>query len=210
MAIYLPDSELKQEIDLINYLTEAIASQYVKLNKLLAEGKISDSTYRDFLEELRKRATISARSVNELLSRVDDRVKQINGHIAQLRHELELLEVRHTIGAISDDKYGVAFEGVEIKLNEIEGERKGIVEPTAKIIERHIEKFITMPQKPTLPAVESAVQPVNPHSVGPVMDFSQNNETKSTKEHKVITCPRCGKDNLEPDIYCYNCGARRM
>lgn len=210
MAIlYLPDSELKQEIDMIDYLIEALTSQYGKLNKLMAEGKVSDSTYRDFLEEFGKRATVTARNVGELLSTVDDRVKQINSQITQLRYDLELLEIRHAIGAISDTKYNVAFEGVEIQLNEIEGEKKCIVELITKVIERHIDQFIAMPQKPALPTVESAVKAVKPYSVGPVRDIPQpNNETKSKKEHKVIKCSRCGKENLENDPHCYNCGAR--
>jgi len=216
---YLSYNELIHEIGMLDKLVESLASQVEKLIKIKTEGKVSDSAYGEVLEELRKRAAVTARKMRELLSAADDRVKQINSQIAQFRYDLELLEARHAIGAIPDAEYKADREGIQIQLNEAEGMKKRIVEPITGIIEnsRRVGQLIpgdvkAMPQLPAQPTVGLSIKPVKPDSVGPVGGYPQaRSETKHVKGHsepKAMTCSRCGKEKLEGASYCYYCGAR--
>jgi len=216
---YLSDSELMHEIGMLDKLVGALASQAEKLTKIKSEGKASDSTYREVLEELRKRAAVTARKVDELISAADDRVKQINSQVAQFRYNLELLETRHAIGAIPDAKYKADQGVIQIQLNEVEGTKKRIVDTIAGIIEnsRRIGNHIpgetrAMPQMPARPALEPVVRTVEADSVSPVKAFSQpKSEIRPVEVHsmsKAMTCSKCGKENPENASYCYYCGSR--
>lgn len=218
---YLSDSELINEIDVINKLVETLTSQAEKLTKLMSEGKVSDSTYRDILEELRKRAAIIIRKMDELLMAVDDKVKMINSQIAKFKYDLELLEIRHAIGAIPDTKYNIVHERVQIQLNEIEGTKKGIVELVSRVIEnsRSLGQYVpddltTIPQMPAQPATEPAVKPLKPDSVSHEKTLQQSESeimpVEVLSKPKVIKCSRCGREILENASYCYYCGSRMM
>jgi hypothetical protein len=135
MYEFISDSEMIGEIGALYKLVETLASQAEKLTSLREAGKMSDSAYWDVLEELGKRAAFTAQKKNELFSSVDVRIKQINDWIGQLYHDLELLEIRHVIGALPDSKYEVGLEGIHIQLDELEGAKNRIVELIAKIIE---------------------------------------------------------------------------
>lgn len=216
---YLSDIELINEIGMLSKLIESLTSQVEKLIKLKAEAKVSERTYIEILDELRKRADVISRKKEELLSAADDRVKQINGQIAPLRHQLELLEVRKTISAIPDVKYKVTLEEAQNQLKEMEETKKRIVEPITAIIEnsRRVDQHISRevqakPQIPTQPTAgpSPAVRPAEPTSGGPTSVIAQPKPKAKPvdSDTKPIQCSMCGKINPESASYCYYCGAR--
>ncbi|MBO3803212.1 MAG: CdvA-like protein [Candidatus Brockarchaeota archaeon] len=221
---YLSNGELIHEIGVLEKLTDALASQAEKLVRLKAEGKVSDSAYKEVFEDLKKKAEVTARKKEELLSAANGRIKQTENESNQLRHQLELLEVRHAIGAIPDDKYKVAQEGFLTQLAEMEETRKRIDDLIAQITEntRRISQYVSgtvvaRPQEqpvappqvapPTVQAPAQATPKVQP-SVAPKSEARTVEVRAETMKPKVKKCSRCGAENLESASYCYNCGAR--
>jgi len=231
---FLSNSELIHEIGVLEKLTDALASQAEKLARLKAEGKVSDSAYKEVFEDLRKKAEITARKKEELLSAANGRVRQTENESNQLKHQLELLEVRHAIGAIPDDKYKVAQEGFMTQLAEMEETRKRIDELITQITEntRRISQYISgvvvtrpqevpivQPQPQIAPQTSQAsIQPtIRPADLTPKPSISVSQPKPETRpvevraetlKPKVKKCSRCGAENLESASYCYNCGAR--
>lgn len=217
---YLSNIELIYEVGLLEKLIKSLASQAEKLAKLRAEGKVSDSAYKEVFEDLRKRAEVMARKNDELLSAANGRVKQMDGESIQLKHQLELLEVRHAISSIPDDKYKVTQEGILTQLAEIEETKKRINELITNITEnsRRIGQYVSgivvarpqepLPQilvQPTVKPVEPTARPAEP-SVKPK---TRSVEVRwETSKPKVKKCSRCQDENLESASYCYNCGAK--
>ncbi|MGQ9515593.1 MAG: zinc-ribbon domain-containing protein [Thermoproteota archaeon] len=227
---FLSNSELIHEVGVLEKITSSLASQAEKLARLKAEGKVSDSAYKEVFEDLRKKAEVTSRKKEELLSAANDRIKQTENESNQLRHQLEVLEVRHAIGAIPSEKYKVAQEGFLMQLAELDETRKRIDELIAQITEntRHLNQYVSgiVVMKPKEPTVEqpqitpkpTPVQPTTKHVEEvpkPPITFTQPKpETKTvevraeTSKPKVKKCSRCGAENLESASYCYNCGAR--
>jgi len=227
---YLSDNELIHEIDVLEKLTEALASQAEKLAKLRAEGKVGDSVYREVFEDLRRKAEVTNRKRDEMLAAAESRIKQMDGDGAQLKHQNEILEVRHSIGAIPDDKYKVAHEGFLTQLSEIDEVKKRIGELVNAINEasRRIGQYVpstivgrlqepaVSPVQPTVRTVERAAAPsplpTFTPSIAPIIP--PKSEAKPTEvkteasKPKVKKCSKCSAENLESASYCYNCGAR--
>jgi hypothetical protein len=141
---YLSDSELIHEIDVLEKLTEALASQAEKLARLRAEGKVGDSVYREVFEDLRRKAEVTNRKKDELIAAAESRLKQMDGESSQLRHQIEMLDVRHAIGAMADDRYKVAHEGFLTQLAELDEIKKRISELVNAIGEasRRITQYV--------------------------------------------------------------------
>jgi len=141
---YLSDSELIHEIDVLEKLTEALASQAEKLARLRAEGKVGDPVYREVFEDLRRKAEVTNRKKDELIAAAESRLKQMDGEGSQLRHQIEMLDVRHAIGAMADDRYKVAHEGFLTQLAEIDEIKKRISELVDAISEasKRISQYV--------------------------------------------------------------------
>lgn len=164
---YLSDNELIHEIDVLEKLTEALASQAEKLARLRAEGKVGDSVYREVFEDLRRKAEVTNRKRDELLAAAEARIKQMDGEGAQLKHQNEILEVRHAIGAIPDEKYKVAHEGFLTQLTEIDEVKRRIAELINTINEasRRIGQYVPSTivgrlQEPSISPVQPTIKPV--------------------------------------------------
>jgi len=164
---YLSDNELIHEIDVLQKLTEALASQAEKLARLRAEGKVGDSVYREVFEDLRRKAEVTNRKRDELLAAAEARIKQMDGESTQLKHQNEILEVRHAIGAIPDEKYKVAHEGFLTQLTEIDEVKRRIGELINTINEasRRIGQYVPSTivgrlQEPAVSPVQPAIKPV--------------------------------------------------
>jgi len=176
---YLSDNELIHEIDVLEKLSEALASQAEKLARLRAEGKVGDSVYREVFEDLRRKAEVTNRKRDELLAAAESRIKQMDGESGQLKHQSEILEIRHAIGAIPDEKYKVAHEGFLTQLTEIDEVKRRITELVNAINEasRRIGQYVPStivgrlqepaisPVQPTIKPVERPAAPITPTSV---------------------------------------------
>lgn len=234
---YLSDGELIHEIGVLEKLTAALADQAEKLARLRAEGKVSEAVYREVFEDLRKKAEVTARKRDELIAAADGRARQMDGEGTQLRHQLELLEVRHAIGAVPDEKYKVAHEGFMTQLAEIEEIKKKIGEliniitesskkitqfvpatgmarprdvapvPTQAVAQPSIKPVERAPVVST-PAVAVPVSSTATPTVQPKAEPKPAEAKPEGQKPKVKKCSRCAAENLESAAYCYNCGAK--
>jgi hypothetical protein len=216
---YISDSELIHEIDIIDTLVKTLATQQEKLDKLKAEGKVSKSTYIDIQEELDKRAAIIIRKMDELLLAVDEKIKLINSQIAKFKHELELLEIRHIIGAIPDTKYITTHERIQIQLNEIEGTKNGIIRlvsglfENSRIIGQHVPNGIMTINQTTQNTLEHTLKPYQKGSLNSASASQPISDIIPVEIHskpKIVKCLKCGKEILKGATYCYYCGASML
>lgn len=200
---YLSDNELIHEIDVLEKLTEALASQAEKLARLRAEGKVGDSVYREVFEDLRRKAEVTNRKRDELLAAAESRIKQMDGEGAQLKHQSEILEIRHAIGAIPDEKYKVAHEGFLTQLTEIDEVKRRIMELVNAITEasRRIGQYVPTTivgrlQEPTVSPVQPTIKPVERSAAPP----TSVTITPTTAPPPITTAPPTFSPSTAPII----------
>lgn len=219
---YASDIELIHQIGILENLTGTLVSQTENLAKLRTEGKVSDSALGEFSKELIKRAEVITQKNEELLPAADLCVKQMNSASANLKYQLELLEVGHAIDSIADDVYKIIREGITTQLAEIEQARKRINQFTTGIPYnlRRVGQYLSgivveMPKevRPIIEPMEAAVRSVEP-DMKPIGDLiaelklvaRPDQEQRDKTKPSVKKCSRCQSENLESASYCFNCG----
>lgn len=215
---YLTDIELIHEAGILDNLIRTLVSRVERLAKLKAEGKVSDSTYVGVSDDMKKKAEVIARKIDDLLSAAKAIVKQMDDESTQLKHQLEILEVKRVVGSISDDRYKIIREGILTQLAEIERTKERIDELITYIpenlrrIDQHLSDIVVAkPQEgPIIKPAEVPAQPVTKPPVDVILqpEASPVQTYADTTKLKVKKCSKCQSYNHESSSYCYNCGAK--
>jgi len=102
---YFATEELLSELEVIAKQAEILANQLEKLLELHSQGKTKDSIYLELREDLSRKSRFVAESKVLLSMAAVSRIRQVNTSASRLRHRLESLEIRRSVGAVSDEDY---------------------------------------------------------------------------------------------------------
>ena len=168
--------------------------------------------------------------VNDLRKAVEAKLNRMREEDKELRHNMESLEVRFTIGSLAEDQYKVNRASYMMRLQNIEEFGKGVTTAFASINENAnklssalMQVRQTIPREiSTEPSIVSSLGTVEPkeRTVPPSIPSVQPIQARPSQEKqapspgkgvqapKVKVCSRCGAENPESSLYCYNCGAK--
>jgi len=214
---FLSDDELHHELELTSKQFQKLRQQLERLTSLKGEGKVSDVVFREVLEDISNKCDAYTPKHDELKKSAEDRIGRMKEEQKALRHDLESLEVRYTIGSTPEEQYKVSRATYIMRLQSIEefsgamaaliGSMDDDLERVASIVNQY--RPITAPEKRAVPVPVSETAEVKP-IVEPLVTPAKTTPapTEEKKEVKVRICSRCGAENPETSLYCYNCGAK--
>ncbi|HYA21955.1 MAG TPA: zinc-ribbon domain-containing protein [Thermoproteota archaeon] len=226
---FFSEDELRHEVELTAKQTQKLRQQLDKLLSLRSEGKVSDPIFKEVLDETANRYNSFVPKVNDLRKAVEAKLETMREEDRELRHNLESLEVRFTIGSIPEDQYKVNRASYMMRLQNIEEFGKlvttsfgAINEDANKLssalmqVRQTVPRELSVEPSPTasLGSVEPAEKPPTPiPSVKPVQTKPSPEKPaaaapKGSQPAKVRICSRCGAENPDSSLYCYNCGAK--
>jgi ribosomal protein L40E len=184
---------------------------------LKTEGKVSDQVYNEVLNEIGQRYETIFDKLTEINKASDGKTARMKEELKNLRYQLESLEVRYAVGSVQEDQYKMMRAGLLMRIQELEEllSRMAAVIQTCTENTGKSESIIGRRKRvtPTQPLVSSASQSVK-KTESQQIDFPQVQKDTSIQESKKSTkkavknCQRCGAENPENAVYCYNCGAK--
>lgn len=228
---FFSEEELRHEVELTEKQTKRLKEQLDRLLSLRSEGKVSDAIFKEVLDEIANRYNAFVPKVNELRRAVEAKLDEMREEDRELRHNLESLEVRFTIGSIPEDQYKVNRASYTMRLQNMEDFSGSVTTAFTSINDNAnrlssalVQTKQTTPRElsaesgavPTLPQTEPSgrVAPASLPSVQPVQTRPPSSKgptappPKGPQQPKAKTCSRCGAENPGTSIYCYNCGAK--
>jgi len=227
---FFSEDELCHEVELTAKQTQKLRQQLDRLLSLKSEGKVSDPIFKEVLDEIANRYNSFVPKVNDLRKAIEAKLEKMREEDRELRHNLESLEVRFTIGSIAEDQYKVNRASYMMRLQNIEEFGKLVTSSFASINEDANKlSSALMQERQTVPREPSAEPSIAPSlgSIEPTEKFSPSPipsvkpvQTKLSPEKagaaapkgpqpaKVKICSRCGAENPDSSLYCYNCGAK--
>lgn len=227
---FLSEDELRHEVELIEKQTQKLRQQLDRLLSLRTEGRVSDPIFKEVLDEIANKYNAFVPKVNEMRKAVETKLDSMREEDKELRHNMENLEVRFTIGTIAEDQYKVNRASYVMRLQNIEEFSKALTAAFASINDNAnklssalMQTRQTIPRElsaesggiPTLGTVEpkertipSSIPSVQPIQARASPEKAAPSPAKVTQAPKVKLCSRCGAENPESSLYCYNCGAK--
>jgi len=215
---FLSDDEIQHELELASKQFQRLRQQIERLTSLRAEGKVSDVVFREVLDDISNRFDAYSPKRDELKTALEGRTGRMKEETKQLRHDLESLEVRYTIGSVPEDQYKVNRATYIMRLQTIEEFTK-VISSSLSSMDDDMEKISAVMSQYRQPRLreERVTRPVV-SEVSEVKPIAESTATSTTttrpapteakKEPKIRICPRCGAENPETSLYCYNCGAK--
>jgi chromosome segregation ATPase len=227
---YFSEDELRHEVELTAKQTQKLRQQLDRLLSLRSEGKVSDPIFKEVLDEIANRYNSYVPKVNDLRKAVEAKLEKMRGEDKELRHNLESLEVRFTIGSLAEDQYKVNRASYMMRLQNIEEFGKMVTSSFASINEDANKLSSALMQvRQTIPR-ELSVEPSTTSSLGsiepaeklspspipsvkpvqtkPSPEKAPAAGSKGSQPAKARICSRCGAENPDSSLYCYNCGAK--
>ena len=228
---FFSEEELRHEVELVEKQTLRLRQQLERLLSLKAEGKVSDTIFKDVLEEIANRYNSFVPKVNDLRRSVEATLDRVREEDKELRYNLENLEVRFTIGSIPEDQYKVNRASYMMRLQNMEEFSRALASSFSSINENanklssalmQVRQTIpkeppsgagvvptltgTEPEERAVPSAIPSVQPVRvrtPSERPPAVSGPKGSQAPKPK-----VCPKCSAENQETSLYCYNCGAK--
>jgi len=217
---YLTEDEFKHELEVFSVQVQRLKQQIERLIALKNEGKVSDEVFKEVLEEIINKVPAYNNKYTEIEAAVDTRQSKIKEEIRQIRHELETLEVKYTIGAVPEDQYKVNKASYTMRLQFLDEFSRYVSTVMANVRDNwnKLSSYIAQ-YKPQVPREEIPLPPIELKSQKievPTQSFEVRKEEKSTTTQKSQPmpqaqkkiCPRCGAENSPEATFCYNCGAK--
>lgn len=228
---YLTDEEFKHEIELFSTQLQRVRQQIERLVALKNEGKVSDQVFKEVLEEITNRVNAYSNKYNEVEEAVASKQAKVKDEAKEIKHYLETLEVKYTIGAVPEDQYKVNRASYTMRFQNLDEFSRAIASLMNTIrdnwnkITSYINQFkpvskeeeipatpppLTMPPpiyetKPEEKSVAQITTKTQPASIPTTSPTTVTSEQKK-KEKKI--CPKCGAENPADATFCYNCGAK--
>jgi len=195
---YFTTVELLGELEVVAKQSEMLANQLEKLSELYSQGKIKDSIYRDLREDLYRKSRFVAESRGLLSAAVVGRIRQVTTSASRLRHRLESLEIRRSVGAVSDEDYPGIKNELLIKAVEAEDVAMQMIKLKDLMEEAfgRIERYVGEGELPR-PASTTRLPDPLPRSEEPQAPNGGSNRK---------ACPNCGSANASNAIACDECG----
>ena len=226
---FFSEDELRIEVESTAKQTQKLRQRLERLLSLREERKVSDPIFKEVLDEIANRYNSFVPKVNDLRKAVEAKLETMKEEDRELRRNLEGLEVRFTIGSIAEDQYKVNRASYMMRLQNIEEFDKlvtssftSINEDANKLSSALMQVRQTIPRElsaepsatPSLGSLEPAekrsspIPNVRPVQIKPSPEKAATATPKGPQPAKVRICSRCGAENPDNSLYCYNCGAK--
>lgn len=229
---YLTDEEFKHEIELFSTQLQRVRQQIERLIALKNEGKVSDQVFREVLEEIANRVNAYTNKYGEIEEAVTTKQAKMKDETKEIKHYLETLEVKYTIGAVPEDQYKVNRASYAMRLQNLDEFSRSIASLMNSIrdnwnkITSYVNQFkpvskeeempttsttpITMPPPIYETKVEEkpATQTFTKTQQTPTPVAPQATTASEQKKKDKKICPKCGAENPADAMFCYNCGAK--
>jgi len=206
---YLTEVELIKEVSTLAKQMTALSSQAEKLSELQKGEKVPSGIYSEIFNDLENKIQSARKRIDAVLLATTNRAKEVDEEASRLRTQLELLEVRHAIGTVPDNKYKVASEQAvkqlqsnENVVNEMEGlitSMQGCLNTFNRLVSEaqpSLGKAMAIERGERLPPSDKEI----PADVPPQPSPQPPDEDKS--------CRRCGSKGPSTAHFCSNCGSR--
>jgi len=215
----LTDDEFVHELDVFKTMTDRLRGQAEKLVTLKTEGRVSDQVYSEVLNEISQRYDILVEKFNELNKASEDKNLKSKEELKNLRYQLESFEVRYAVGSMPEDQYKMMRAGLLLRIQEIEeltGKVTALIAGTMEnigkiesIVGKRKRLAVAQPvtQAPSQPTKAQETRPSEGAQTSSAAEAPATGKEKAPKK-EVKNCRRCGAENPENAIYCYNCGAK--
>ncbi|MGQ9514468.1 MAG: zinc ribbon domain-containing protein [Thermoproteota archaeon] len=218
---YLTTGELVDELESYSAQVTTLSLQLEKLFKLKTEGKISDVIYAELYEDINKKVE-TARSVRfELCEAANNRIKEVNSEISELKYRLERLEVRRMLDFISNEKYSAAKEELLKKMGEISlliRKMIATIDDVFKVIDQYMPAQqavgVKLSANPVVVENPPTSLTIQSERLVPRDAESQRKPIQKDKEEPEGSligesfCPRCKTENPNDAIFCFACETR--
>jgi hypothetical protein len=228
---FLEEDEMRREVELTAKQTQKLREQIEKLISLRDKGTVSDTVFKEVLDQTANRYNSYVPKVNDLNKAVEAKLEKMKEEDRQLRHDLESLEVRFTIGSLAEDQFKVNRASYMMRLQYIQEFTKAVTstfdsinEDANKLSSTLMQERQTMPSElsgePSVaPARVGSIEPaekpspspipsVKPVQIKPSPEKAPAAGPKGPQPAKVRICSKCGAENPDSSLYCYNCGAK--
>jgi len=96
---------LRHEVELTEKGIQKLKQQVGGLLLLRLKGEVSDSAFKEVLNEIANEHDTSISKANDLKRAVESTLDELGEEDKQLRRAIENLEVRFTIGSVAEDRY---------------------------------------------------------------------------------------------------------
>lgn len=211
---FLSNDELKHELELTARQFQRTKQQLERLIAMKSEGKVTNDVFREVFDDISNKFEAYSPKYNELKKVCQERAEKEKEEMKKLRRDLEGLEVRYAIGSVPEDQYKVNRATYLMRLQEIE-EFTRTIESLLVNINEDMERSLSMVgqyrQAPTKEERVLRVPVTEISEARPTVERTSKAKSPPTevkKEPKIKICPRCGAENPETSLYCYNCGAK--
>jgi ribosomal protein L40E len=188
---YFANEELLSELEVVAKQAEILANQLEKLLELHSQGKIKDAIYRELREDLRRKSRFVSESRDLLGTAVVSRIHLVNLSASRLRHRLESLEIRKSVGTVSEEDYPSIKNELFNKAVEAEDAAMHMM----KLKDSMDEAF----KKIDRCLAESEL----PNPVEPIAELPAH---VAEEPSKMKSCPNCGAMNDTNANLCVECG----
>ncbi|MGB9894381.1 MAG: zinc-ribbon domain-containing protein [Thermoproteota archaeon] len=225
---YLTDEEFKHEIELFSTQLQRVRQQIERLVALKNEGKVSDQVFKEVLEEITNRVNAYSNKYSEIEEAVATKQTKVKDEAKEIKHYLETLEVKYTIGAVPEDQYKVNRASYTMRFQNLDEFSRAIASLMNTIrdnwnkITSYVNQFRPVSKEEEIPATpppltipppiyetkteeKLVAQTPTKASTPPASTATVTSEQKK-KEKKI--CPKCGAENPADATFCYNCGAK--
>lgn len=188
---YFTTAELLSELESVAKQVETIASQIEKLIELHSQAKIKDNIYQELREDLSRKARFVMETKMLLSSAVVTRIRQVTATASRLRHRLESLEIRRSIGAVSEETYPKIKDELLSKAVEAEDAAMQMI----RLKEMMDEAFKKIEQCLTESELPQSIE-LKTYFPAPVIDEPIKKKCpycEAMNEANAATCKECGR-----------------
>jgi hypothetical protein len=187
----------------LNEENEMAKKKKQALDNLLNAGRISQSTYDLFNNEIDEAIAEIERQQKGLLEKMNSKVEELEEQIKTLERLLANFEIQHVTGEVDEEVYqseiGILSMGIETAKHELDMVREAVnqlssgkqISSTEVIVEQKIERQSAEPEvsEPKVEVVEEKLleSPVEPVEIKEVDSFQAQQETSQSTEESQST-----------------------
>jgi hypothetical protein len=210
---FLTDWELIREVSAVANEISAISTQAEKLFELKEKENVPSGIYGEIVNDLDSKIRIWRQRTDALLEVAKVRARDVGEEVSRLRSQIELLEIRHAIGVISDEKYKKVGEDAMKKLQQSEKivkEMEGLIalmQNCMASLDRYDSKEGSIAPREVKLEVQKDLKekPASPPQPAIIQKIEKETSKQQQAERR---CPRCGTICNPIAKFCSVCGTR--
>jgi hypothetical protein len=206
---YLTEGELMREASILAKQMSALSAQAEKLSTLKRDEKVPSAIYGEIVEDLANKIHGSRQTIDNMMVAAKDRAHEVTEEASRLKAQLELLEVRHAIGSVSDENYKVLNEHALKELQKSEHmveEMEGLITVMQGCLNRFEGWEPTSTNGRAIPADQAKQVMIEEGAIQANSPVNTEVESSPPSQGVEKTCQRCGGKGPPTAHFCSNCG----